>query len=91
MWNQSMKFLAVGRCRLSLPDWTHPCVHHNQWLRILSENRLKWRRCIHSLTFSKVSIFTLTVIFRLFILLHNFIYSDIILSLFTCFLFTTVK
>ncbi|VDP47159.1 unnamed protein product [Schistosoma mattheei] len=53
-WHKSMKSLTsrrshVGRCRL--PGWGPP-NDRNRWLETLNDmaqNRLQWRRCIHSL------------------------------------------
>ncbi|CAH8430565.1 unnamed protein product [Schistosoma mattheei] len=53
-WHKSMKSLTselshVGRCRL--PGWG-PRDDSNRWLETLNDmaqNRLQWRRCIHSL------------------------------------------
>ena len=53
-WHKSMKSLTsglnhVGRCRL--PGWG-PRDDRNRWLETLNDmaqNRLQWRKCIHSL------------------------------------------
>ncbi|VDP56880.1 unnamed protein product [Schistosoma curassoni] len=53
-WHQSLKSLTselshVGKCRL--PGWV-PRDDSNRWLETLNdmtENRLQWHNCIHSL------------------------------------------
>ncbi|VDP44585.1 unnamed protein product [Schistosoma curassoni] len=48
-WNKFMNSLTSGRCRL--PGWD-PRDDSNRWLETLNDmaqNRLQWRRCIHSL------------------------------------------
>ncbi|VDO69021.1 unnamed protein product [Schistosoma mattheei] len=57
-WHQCLKSLTsslshVGRCRLL--RWG-PYGYRNQWLQTLSymtQNRSRWRRCIHSPSFLK--------------------------------------
>nr|AAW25027.1 SJCHGC02902 protein [Schistosoma japonicum] len=58
-WQKSMKSLTsglshVGRCRLRSCDLLH---ESHQWLETLNDmaqNRLRWRRCIHSLCSLKI-------------------------------------
>nr|AAX30582.2 SJCHGC05284 protein [Schistosoma japonicum] len=57
-WYQSMKSLTIGLShvnRYKLPGWG-PRDGRNKWLETLgdmAQNRLQWRRCIHSLSSSK--------------------------------------